>query len=196
MLSAIFAGLVAVAAAAPTATVLGKRQSTCSALGSVETTINDVSYNLTGPFTLIMNAPSLKQNGFYAHAGYPSIYTTIIFDVGPARKAENATEFYLDPNMVLTTIYNGTVFYADDVSPVYDGNLDDSNVVISATPTNNVTCTIDSACGTTCQSAGASYNCLADPTFQPDWRIASEEKGAGGGCIPFTITADPGSASS
>ena len=142
------------------------------------------------------NASGLAQDGYYAHAGKPSPYDTVIFDISPLRKDLNATTFWTNADKNLITIQNGTMFYVNDVSPAPDtddGNIDNMNVIISSgtNVTNKLTCDVDASscamnCSVTVSGTEYDYNCLADPTFQPDWRLTAAKAGSGPGCFgPF-----------
>lgn len=163
------------------------------------TTVAGAAATLTGPFEMTANASGLAQDGYYAHAGYPSIYTTIIFDISPLRKDLNATTFWLNGDGNLITIQDSLIYFANDVSPTDDGNLDDMNVVISsdADIANKVVCTVDGDscamdCSVTVDGTDYAYNCLADPKFQPDWRLTLAKAGAGPGCFgPFNPVCVP-----
>ena len=159
------------------------------------TTVAGAEYTLTGPFEMSANASGLPQDGYYAHAGPPSPYTTIIFDISPLRKDLNATTFFLNGAGHLVTIQNGTMFFANDVSPVPDDvSFDDSNVVISSDKSiaNKLICGIDKdTCAMNCTAAGYDFNCLAEPTFQPDWRLTNAKAGSGPGCVTFSPVAWP-----
>lgn len=130
----------------------------------------------------------------YAHAGAPSIYTTIIFDVSPLRRELNATTFFLNRAGHLVSVQDDVIYFANDVSPVYSGNIDDMNVVISPDKDigNKLLCDIDKdTCALNCSVTGYNYTCLADPTFQPDWRLTQAKANSGGGCIPFNPVVVP-----
>lgn len=162
-------------------------------MATTTTTVAGAAATVIGPFRMTANAPGLAQDGYYAHAGAPSIYTTVIFDVSPLRKDLNATTFWTNADGNLLTIQDGVIYYVNDVSPAPDGNLDDENVVISddADIANKLVCTIDSdscaaACSVTVDGTEYAYNCLADPKYQPDWRLTDAKKDAGPGCFaPF-----------
>lgn len=163
------------------------------------TTVAGAAATLIGPFNMTANATGLAQDGYYAHAGYPSIYTTVIFDINPMRRELNATTFYSNPAGHLLTIQDDVIYYVNDVAPQGDGNLDDSNVVISNDKSiaNKLVCDIDGdSCAMSCSvkidGTEYAYNCLADPTYQPDWRLTMAKANSGPGCFaPFNPVAVP-----
>ena len=144
-----------------------------------------------------MSPLTAGKSGYFAHAGAPSIYTTIIYDVSPLRRDLNATTFYFTKSNHLITIQDELTWFANDVSPI-STSLDDQNVVISSDPAiaNKLKCTTDDSCKMTCSvtmdGTEYDYNCLADPTFQPDWRLSEAKAGAGPGCFaPFNPVVVP-----
>lgn len=178
-LSIIFSALVAAVAAAPIETSLFARAGTCAALGT--TTVNGKS--ATGPFKLVVtdaasNGPGLEGN--YAHAGAPNPYPFVVFGKG------KATEFYLNAAGNLLTVQSGKTYVAYEETP----GIDEGHVAISTNLNiaNKITCKLNKgACTLNCAVAGFSYNYLASPKYQPDWRIAGKGGAAFATNVAFTV---------
>lgn len=192
-LSLALSALVATITASPISHpnhILQPRQSVCTPPSSTTTTIGGASVTLTGPFKLQASSTSTSNptlNGKYAHAGAPNTLPFVVFG---AKLASKATEFYLDSSSNLVSIQadssgNPALYYAyeNPVSAV-TGHVaikDDSKV------TNKVTCSIDgTSCALSCKVLNFSYNCLASPKYQPDWRIAGPAEANKAGCVAFT----------
>lgn len=179
-----------VASPLPADHILAPRQSVCTPPSTTTTTIGSSSVTLTGPFKLQASASSTTfpgLNGKYAHAGVPNQYPFVVF--GAAGKAR-ATEFYLDSSNNLVSIQAGSdgnpaLFYAyeNPVSSV-TGHV---AIKASSSVSNKATCSIDStSCALSCTVLSFSYNCLASPKYQPDWRIAGPAEANKAGCVAFT----------
>lgn len=178
-LSVIFTAFVAAVTAAPIENSLFARAGTCAGLGT--TTVNGKA--ATGPFKLtVTNADQLEGN--FAHAGAPDTLPFVIF--GVKGNTARASEFYLNAAGNLFILQSNKVYVAYESSP----GVNSGHVAISSNQNiaNKITCTINKgACTLACSVAGYTYNYLASPKYQPDWRIA----GAGGANfktnIPFTV---------
>lgn len=131
--------------------------------------------------------------GRYAHAGAPDSLPFVIFGVKPNKDGSapaRATEFKLNSAGNLISIQSGKTFYAYEQGPgVNSGHV---AITTSANVANKLVCSITSgSCALKCTVAGYTYNYLASPKYQPDWRIAGAAAGTKAGNIAFSPVAIP-----
>lgn len=133
--------------------------------------------------------------GKYAHAGAPDTLPFVIFGVKPKPSGgptSRATVFSLTAAGNLISVQNGKTYVAYDTEP--GENTGHIAITTNLSIGNKLVCSIDSSsCAVKCSAAGYTYNYLASPKFQPDWRIAGAVGASHKGQVPFTPVAVPSS---
>jgi len=164
----IFATLLAAVSASP---LFDKRAGTCTALGTTKATVGGKVQTLRGPFQMSASAPGNAKDGYYAHAGPPSQYPYIIYDVRPLANQikTKATDFYLTSTGGLVALIAGKYELSFEYNPA---SKPPGHVAVgtSANPANPVKCTVGASCALNCKVGTNAYNCLASPGYQPEWK--------------------------
>lgn len=133
--------------------------------------------------------------GRYAHAGAPDTLPFVIFGVKPKPSGApppRATLFSLNAAGNLISVQGGKTYVAYEQQP--GENTGHVAITTSTGVANKLVCSIDSSsCALKCTVAGYTYNYLASPKYQPDWRVAGAAGANHKGQVPFTPVAVPSS---